>query len=148
MLPKFDLFIEQTKDIWKDMLDIRKRFRAARRGARQEVRPGPYTMFIGPALPAGRDHPVLDVHPEEMQWKRTRYITSADFFHGTLELVEPGVPVFLFMGEDENRKLDERARAFLTRGVTGDTDINIIDTAEFAIPGLDDEFRVIVSRGF
>ncbi|MEO2482407.1 SIS domain-containing protein, partial [Collinsella aerofaciens] len=24
--PKFDLFIEQTKDIWKDMLDIRKRF--------------------------------------------------------------------------------------------------------------------------
>ncbi|MDB1837964.1 SIS domain-containing protein, partial [Collinsella aerofaciens] len=82
---------------------------------------------------------------EEMQWKRTRYITSADFFHGTLELVEPGVPVFLFMGEDENRKLDERVRAFLTRGVTGDTDINIIDTAEFAIPGLDDEFRVIVS---
>ncbi|MBS5279925.1 Fructosamine deglycase FrlB [Collinsella aerofaciens] len=82
---------------------------------------------------------------EEMQWKRTRYITSADFFHGTLELVEPGVPVFLFMGEDENRKLDERVRAFLNRGVTGDTDINIIDTAEFAIPGLDDEFRVIVS---
>ena len=29
--------------------------------------------------------------------------------------------------------------------MTGDTDINIIDTAEFAIPGLDDEFRVIVS---
>ena len=24
---------------------------------------------------------------EEMQWKRTRYITSADFFHGTLELL-------------------------------------------------------------
>ena len=24
--PKFDLFIEQTKDVWKDMLDIRKRF--------------------------------------------------------------------------------------------------------------------------
>ena len=38
-----------------------------------------------------------------------------------------------------------RDSAFLTRGVTGDTDINIIDTAEFAIPGLDDEFRVIVS---
>ena len=47
--------------------------------------------------------------------------------------------------KDENRKLDERVRAFLNRGVTGDTDINVIDTAEFAIPGLDDEFRVIVS---
>lgn len=28
---------------------------------------------------------------EEMQWKRIR-ITSHDFFHGTLELLEPGVP--------------------------------------------------------
>ena len=49
------------------------------------------------------------------------------------------------MGEDESRKLDERARAFLTRGVTGDDDIVIIDTAEYGIPGLDDDFRVIVS---
>ncbi len=65
--------------------------------------------------------------------------------HGTLSSWSPASPVFLFIGEDENRKLDERVRAFLTRGVTGDTDINIIDTAEFAIPGLDDEFRVIVS---
>ena len=68
-----------------------------------------------------------------------------DFFHGTLELLEPGVPVFLFMGEDECRALDERVRAFLTSGVTGDEDYVIIDTAEYAIPGLDDDFRVIVS---
>ena len=102
-------------------------------------------MFIGSGALWGETILFSMCILEEMQWKRTRYITSADFFHGTLELVEPGVPVFLFMGEDENRKLDERVRAFLTRGVTGDTDINIIDTAEFAIPGLDDEFRVIVS---
>jgi len=25
---------------------------------------------------------------EEMQWVRTKAVTSADFFHGTLELVE------------------------------------------------------------
>ncbi len=55
------------------------------------------------------------------------------------------VPVFLFMGEDECRALDERVRAFLTSGVTGDEDYVIIDTAEYAIPGLDDDFRVIVS---
>ena len=75
-----------------------------------------------------------------MQWKRIRHITSHDFFHGTLELLEPGVPVFLFMGEDECRALDERVRAFLTSGVTGDEDYVIIDTAEYAIPGLDDDF--------
>ena len=82
---------------------------------------------------------------EEMQWKRTRYVTSADFFHGTLELVEPGVPVILFKGEDECRALDNRVEAFLRSGVTGDEDYVIVDTAEFGIPGLDPEFRAIVS---
>ena len=143
--PKFDLFIEQTKDIWKDMLDIRKRFEPRAEELAKKYALAPYTMFIGSGALWGETILFSMCILEEMQWKRTRYITSADFFHGTLELVEPGVPVFLFMGEDENRKLDERVRAFLTRGVTGDTDINIIDTAEFAIPGLDDEFRVIVS---
>ncbi len=62
---------------------------------------------------------------EEMQWKRIRHITSHDFFHGTLELLEPGVPVFLFMGRGRVPRPPTRHRV----------------RAEFAIPGLDDEFR-------
>ena len=31
------------------------------------------------------------------------WVFDTRFFHGTLELLEPGVPVFLFMGEDECR---------------------------------------------
>ena len=143
--PKFDKFIEQTKDVWTHLVDIRKSFEPRAEELAKKYALAPYTMFIGSGALWGETILFSMCILEEMQWKRTRYITSADFFHGTLELVEPGVPVFLFMGEDENRKLDERVRAFLTRGVTGDTDINIIDTAEFAIPGLDDEFRVIVS---
>ena len=37
---------------------------------------------------------------EEMQWIRTRPVHASDFFHGTLELVEKGVSVILFKGED------------------------------------------------
>lgn len=143
--PQFDKFIEQTKDVWTHLVDIRKSFEPRAEELAKKYALAPYTMFIGSGALWGETILFSMCILEEMQWKRTRYITSADFFHGTLELVEPGVPVFLFMGEDENRKLDERVRAFLTRGVTGDTDINVIDTAEFAIPGLDDEFRVIVS---
>ncbi len=82
---------------------------------------------------------------EEMQWKRTRYITSHDFFHGTLELLEPGVPVVLFKAEDECRALDNRVEAFLRSGKTGDEDYLIVDTAAYALPGLADDFRVSVS---
>ena len=45
--PKFDLFIEQTKDIWKDMLDIRKRFEPRAEELAKKYALAPYTMFIG-----------------------------------------------------------------------------------------------------
>lgn len=50
---------------------------------------------------------------EEMQWIRTRPIHAADFFHGTLELVEKGVSVVLFKGEDAARPLIEWVERFL-----------------------------------
>ena len=143
--PKFDLFIEQTKDVWKDMLDIRKRFEPRAEELARKYALADYTMFIGSGALWGETILYSMCLLEEMQWKRTRYITSHDFFHGTLELLEPGVPVFLFKGEDECRELDNRVEAFLRSGVTGDEDYVIFDTAEFAIPGLDPDFRVIVS---
>lgn len=143
--PKYDAFIEQTKDIWADLLDIRKKFEPEAERLARAYALAPYTMFIGSGALWGETILFAMCILEEMQWKRTRYITSADFFHGTLELVEKDVPVFLFKGEDECRALDNRVEAFLKRGVTGDEDIVVIDTAEYGIPGLDDEFRVIVS---
>ena len=145
--PKYDLFIEQTKDIWKDLLDIRKKFEPKAEELAKRYALAPYTMFIGSGALWGETILFAMCILEEMQWKRTRYITSADFFHGTLELVEKDVPVFLFKGEDECRKLDERVEAFLTNfdDRTKDEDVVVIDTAEYAIPGLDDDFRVIVS---
>ena len=143
--PKYEDFIDQTKGIWSDLLDIRKKFEPEAERLARAYALAPYTMFIGSGALWGETILFAMCILEEMQWKRTRYISSADFFHGTLELVEKGVPVFLFKGEDECRALDNRVEAFLKRGVTGDDDIVVIDTAEYGIPGLDDEFRVIVS---
>lgn len=143
--PKYDKFVEQTKGIWSDLVDIRKRFEPRAEEIAKKYALAPYTMFIGSGALWGETILFAMCILEEMQWKRTRYVSSADFFHGTLELVEPGVPVVLFKGEDECRALDNRVEAFLTRGVTGDDDVVIIDTAEYAIPGLDPDFRVIVS---
>ena len=78
---------------------------------------------------------------EEMQWVRTRPVTSAQFFHGTLELVEEGVPVFVIKGEDEFRNQDTRVEKFLKQIEHKET--VVIDTAEFALDGVDKEFRPI-----
>ncbi|MFR3450648.1 MAG: hypothetical protein ACLTSX_02340 [Collinsella sp.] len=45
--PKWDLFLEQTKDIWKDMLDIRKRFEPRAEELAKKYALAPYTMMIG-----------------------------------------------------------------------------------------------------
>jgi fructoselysine-6-phosphate deglycase len=47
-----------------------------------------------------------------MQWIRTRPVHANDFFHGTLELVEPGVSVVVLTGEDSSRALSQRVAAF------------------------------------
>lgn len=143
--PKYDEFIEQSKGFWPALLDIRKQFEPKAEAFAKKYALAPYTMFIGSGALWGDTILFAMCLLEEMQWKHTRYISSADFFHGTLELVEPGIPVVLFKGEDECRALDDRVDAFLKSWRTGDTDVTVIDTKEYAIPGLDSDFRMILS---
>jgi fructoselysine-6-phosphate deglycase len=79
---------------------------------------------------------------EEMQWIRTRPVHASDFFHGTLELVEPGVSVVLLKGEDEARPLAERVEAFVP-AVGGE--LTVFDTADLPTPGLPAELRALLA---
>ena len=79
---------------------------------------------------------------EESLWVRTKSVTSADFFHGTLELVEKDVPVTLVMGEGVTRSQDERVRRF----VENLTDkFTCFDTRDYELEGIKDEYRKYLS---
>ena len=78
---------------------------------------------------------------EEMQWIRTRPIHASDFFHGTLELIEPGVSVLVFKGEDASRPLVERVERWLP-SVTDR--MTVIDTADFPLPDISPEVRTMI----
>ena len=79
---------------------------------------------------------------EEMQWIRTRPVHAADFFHGTLELVETGVSVVILKGEDSCRGLTERVGKF-ARQYTDK--VSVLDAAGFAMPGISAETRMLIS---
>jgi fructoselysine-6-phosphate deglycase len=79
---------------------------------------------------------------EEMQWIRTRPVHAADFFHGTLELVEPGVNVFVFKGEDAFRPLSDRVENFVRRYTDR---VWVLDSASVELPGLSDRVRSLIS---
>jgi fructoselysine-6-phosphate deglycase len=79
---------------------------------------------------------------EEMQWIRTRPVHASDFFHGTLELVESGVSVMLFKGEDASRPLTERVEKFAPQYTD---DVWVLDSAEVDLPGISQETRSLIS---
>ncbi len=79
---------------------------------------------------------------EEMQWIRTRPVHASDFFHGTLELVEPGVSLLLVMTEDTSRPLCDRVAAFARRYTD---DLVVLDPAECELPGLSPRLRSLIS---
>ena len=80
---------------------------------------------------------------EEQFWLHTKTITSAEFFHGTLEIIDRDTPVTLFIGEDEQRSLSERVARFLPQ-VCGN--YTIIDTKDYPLKGISPEFRGSISH--
>lgn len=79
---------------------------------------------------------------EEMQWMRTRPVSAADFFHGTLEVVERDIPVILIKGEDMTRPQMDRVENFVNRI---SAKVTVFDTKKFSLEGISDEFRWILS---
>ena len=80
---------------------------------------------------------------EEQLWIRTRTISAQEFFHGMQEVITRDTPVTLFIGEDEQRPLAERVAAFLPKVCANYV---IIDTREFELPGIREEYRASISH--
>ncbi|MDO5738783.1 MAG: SIS domain-containing protein [Ornithinimicrobium sp.] len=80
---------------------------------------------------------------EEMQWIRTRPVHASDFFHGTLELVEPDTSIVLLIGEGPTRAMDERVRDFVSQ-ITDQ--LVVLDSTDHALPGVDDRHRHLLSH--
>ena len=79
---------------------------------------------------------------EEMQWMRTRPVSCANFFHGTLEVIDRDTPVLLFIGEDKTRAEAQRVERFVE---TVSAKVNVIDTQEYALGDMDPAFRPLLS---
>jgi fructoselysine-6-phosphate deglycase len=79
---------------------------------------------------------------EEMQWIRTRPVHAADFFHGTLELLEDDVSMFVLKGEDATRPLADRVQAFASQYTRK---LTVLDSADYDLPGIAPDVRALVS---
>lgn len=140
--PKYERWADQMAGIHKNLLRIREEFEPRAAEVARKYAHEPYTMFTGSGVLWGETYLFTMCILEEMQWVRTKAVTSADFFHGPLELVDDRVPVFVIKGEDEYRELDERVERFAKKHTKK---CEVFDTKDFVLEGIDDEFRVICS---
>lgn len=100
-----------------------------------------YHMVIGSGALWGEAYDYAMCILEEMQWIKTKSIHAAEFFHGTLELVEKDTSLILLYGEDETRPLMDRVYKFATQV---SEQIAVFDTKDYELP-LADEYRKYVS---
>ena len=99
--------------------------------------------FIGCGNQYGATYSYGMCYWEEQMWIRTKSISAPEFFHGMQEIIVADTPVTLFIGEDEQRPLAERVARFLPKVCANYT---IIDTKEFELKGISEEFRGSISH--
>lgn len=140
--PEYDQFVEALAKLPDTLVDAQKKFDEPADAIAKKYFNADYMMWIGSGELWGEVYLFSMCILEEMQWIRTKSITSPEFFHGTLELVEKDMPVFLVKSAGVYRTLDERAEKFLKEHTDN---LIVIDVMDYMIPGLKPEFAPLVA---
>ena len=144
LFPAYDRFYSQLKNcLAKDLISVQKQADTFGLAFAQKHADDQFHCFVGEGNTFGAVYSYAMCYCEEMHWMRTKSIHAGEFFHGTLEIVDRDTPVTVVIGEDAERPLGERVAAFLPRVCANFT---VIDTADYAMPGIDDVFRSRLSN--
>ena len=108
-------------------------------GQRWRTAQSVYTVAAGPNL--GAANALAECYMQEMAWLHASAVHAGDFFHGPFEVVGER-PVLILVGEDSTRVLAERAVNFATKYYP---DVDVLDSRNFALPGIADEIRGFIS---
>lgn len=133
---------EQLSLLPGKLTEIKERFEQCADRIAQAYHKEPYMIWVGEGEMWGETYLFSMCILEEMQWIRTKSVTSAELFHGTLELVEKDTCVFLIKGMGKCRLLDERAQHFLEQHTDK---LIVIDPAEYMDEELRGEFDWILA---
>ncbi|WP_186671031.1 SIS domain-containing protein [Sporosarcina sp. BP05] len=138
----YQKFADQLEKLPENLLKAKQKFEPIAAEIAEKYYNEEYTIWIGDGEMWGEVYLYSMCVLEECQWMRTKAVTSAEFFHGTLELVEEDVPVFLVKGEGKRRAIDDRVERFCEKYTNK---LVVIDTKDYALEGIDDEFRWILA---
>lgn len=131
-------FAEELKGLGYALAQVRKQADEKCRKYAMDYCKEPYNIWVGSGdlWPAAYSYSMCVL--EESQWIRTKSVSSPEFFHGTLELLEDDVCMTLLLTEGPTRQMDERVRDF---AVQHTKKLTCFDCAEYELPGINRKFR-------
>ena len=131
-------FAEELKGLAFALAQVRKQADEKCRKYAQDYCKEPYNIWVGSGdlWPTAYSYSMCVL--EESQWIRTKSVSSPEFFHGTLELLEEDVCMTLLLTEGPTRELDERVRDFALQHTKK---LTCFDCAEYELPGISRKFR-------
>jgi fructoselysine-6-phosphate deglycase len=138
----FDATVAELKLLPELLASVKEDYEATAASLAGEIKDEAYHIFTGAGSVWPEAHYYGMCILEEMQWIRTRPVHASDFFHGTLELVEPGVSLFVFKGEDACRPLTDRVENFARRYTDK---VRVLDAASARLPGVSAKTRSLIS---
>lgn len=136
--PEYPQFADELKGLAYALAQVRKEADAKCRKYALDYCREPYNIWVGSGdlWPTAYSYSMCVL--EESQWIRTKSVSSPEFFHGTLELLEDDVCMTLLLTEGPTRVLDERVKEFAERHTSK---LTCFDTKDYDLPGISDRFR-------
>ncbi len=142
--PDYDRYYEQLdRCLARDLAEVERAADALGENIARRHKDDAIHYFIGAGSLYGSTYSYAMCYWEEQHWIRTKSIHSAEFFHGTLEIIDRDTPVTVFVGEDSQRSLGERVADFIPKVCAN---YNIIDTKDYSLPGISEEYRGSLSH--
>lgn len=139
---EYDEFYQQTDKLGDALVSVQKAADSKAEEFASKHGDDEMHYVVGGGMLKGAAYSYAMCYMEEMLWMRTKSVSCADFFHGTLEVIERDSNVTVFKGEDSARAQAERVERFLPRICNN---ITVFDTKEYELPGINDKFREILT---
>lgn len=132
------LYSELDKYLANALVEVEKKAEELGKSIAEKHMNDSIHYFVGAGNQYGATYSYAMCYWEEQHWIRTRSIHSAEFFHGMFEVIDRDTPVTVFVGEDSQRALSERVANFIPKICSN---YNIIDTKDYELKGISEEFR-------
>ncbi len=133
---QYEKFIIQTKILPDNFTKAKTKFDPIALDFTNKYKDTSYQLWIGSGNCWYEVYSFAMCILEEMQWMVTKSVTSSEFFHGTLEIVEQNTCVILVKGLDKTRILDTRVEQFVPKISNNFT---VIDLEDYIFDGIDRE---------